>query len=47
MAEGKTAAVVREAVSGTVEAMGYELIDVEYVKEGPNWLHRQGRRDFD
>lgn len=40
MAEGKTAAVVREAVSGTVEAMGYELVDVEYVKEGPNWYLR-------
>ena len=40
MAESKTAAIVREAVSGTVEAMGYELVDVEYVKEGPNWYLR-------
>lgn len=40
MAEGKTAATVREAVSETVEALGYELVDVEYVKEGPNWYLR-------
>lgn len=40
MAEGKTAAIVREAVSGIIESMGYELVDVEYVKEGPNWYLR-------
>ncbi|MBP5312014.1 MAG: ribosome maturation factor RimP [Clostridia bacterium] len=40
MAEGKTAAIVREAVTETVESMGYELVDVEYVKEGPNWYLR-------
>ncbi len=40
MAEGKTVVTVRDAVSTTVEGMGYELVDVEYVKEGPNWYLR-------
>ncbi len=40
MAEGKTAARVREAVEDIIVKMGYELVDVEYVKEGPNWYLR-------
>ena len=24
----------------TVEEMGYEIVDVEFVKEGPNWYLR-------
>ncbi|MBP1587411.1 MAG: ribosome maturation factor RimP [Clostridia bacterium] len=35
MAEGKIVTVVREAVEGEIERLGYELVDVEFVKEGP------------
>ena len=36
MADGKIVAAVREAVEKPVADLGYELVDVEFVKEGPN-----------
>ncbi|MBP5766714.1 MAG: ribosome maturation factor RimP [Clostridia bacterium] len=36
MADGKVVAAVREAVEKPVADLGYELVDVEFVKEGPN-----------
>lgn len=38
-----------ELITPIVEANGFELVDVEYVKEGGTWylrgLHRQRRRN--
>lgn len=31
---------IEELIQPTVTEMGYELIDVEFVKEGPNWYLR-------
>ena len=36
MAEGKIVTAVREAVENEITKLGYELVDVEFVKEGPN-----------
>lgn len=35
-----TESKVEVLVSGMIEKMGYELVDVEFVKEGPNWYLR-------
>ena len=32
-----TESKVEVLVSGMIEKMGYELVDVEFVKEGQNW----------
>ena len=31
---------IEELIQPTVTEMGYELVDVEFVKEGPNWYLR-------
>lgn len=36
MVSGKVATIVREAILDTVTSLGFELVDVEFVKEGPN-----------
>ncbi|MDR0288367.1 MAG: ribosome maturation factor RimP [Clostridiales bacterium] len=41
MSDKKTvAAKVEEAVLPVIEKLGYELIEVKYIKEGPNWYLR-------
>ena len=39
-----------ELITPILERMHFELVDVEYVKEGGTWylesLHRQGGRDY-
>ena len=35
-----TESKVEVLVSGMIEKMGYELVDVEFVKEGQNWYLR-------
>lgn len=37
---GKVVASVTEAVKPVIENLGFELVDVEYVKEGPEWYLR-------
>ncbi len=37
---GKVATAVSEAVRPEIEKLGFELVDVEYVKEGPDWYLR-------
>lgn len=37
---GKVVASVTETVKPIIENMGFELVDVEYVKEGPEWYLR-------
>jgi len=34
----KTTEIVEELLSGTVESLGYELADVEFIKEQGNWV---------
>lgn len=40
MAVGKVAAAVEKITAPIVESLGMELIEVEYVKEGPSWYLR-------
>ncbi len=40
MAGGKVVQAVEKIVAPIVEALGIELVEVEYVKEGPNWYLR-------
>lgn len=35
---GKIENDVEKLIKGAVEALGYELVDVTYAKEGPNWV---------
>jgi len=37
---GKVVTSVTEVVKSVIENMGFELVEVEYVKEGPNWYLR-------
>ncbi len=37
---GKVVAAVEEAVKPVIEQLGFELVDIEYVKEGPDWYLR-------
>lgn len=37
---GKVVASVTDVVKPIIENMGFELVDVEYVKEGPEWYLR-------
>ncbi|MBF7095801.1 ribosome maturation factor RimP [Alkalibacter mobilis] len=40
MAKIKTEDLVKEAADPIAESMGFELVDVEYLKEGQNWFLR-------
>ncbi|HCX63640.1 MAG TPA: ribosome maturation factor RimP, partial [Eubacteriaceae bacterium] len=40
MAKQKIEGRIEELAAPMAEDLGYELVDVEYVKEGPNWFLR-------
>ena len=40
MAGGKVVQAVEKIVAPIIEGLGIELVEVEYVKEGPNWYLR-------
>ena len=40
MAGGKVVQAVERIVAPIIEGLGIELVEVEYVKEGPNWYLR-------